>query len=88
MKANLRKGSEMENRFNIEGHWKQIKCPFFHSDNINSISCEGINENTSIRQVFRTKAARFNWEKKYCMKIHECKQCGIYSLANEKYGVN
>lgn len=77
----------MEDRYNLEGHWKQIKCPFFRTDNFNSVSCEGINKNTLIRFVFSTKLERQAWQKKYCRQLGGCKECEIYKLANKKYEV-
>ena len=68
-----------------QGHWKQIKCPFFHSDNFNSVNCEGNIENSAIRHIFPNKAVKQEWEKRYCMEIKACTGCPIYGVANEKY---
>ena len=66
-------------------HWTQIVCPFFHSDDYNSIICEGAAENTSVRQFFKDKKERWAWQKRYCFKIDGCKECPVYRMANEKY---
>lgn len=70
---------------NNSNHWQQIKCPFFHNDNFNSIVCEGFFADSSVRHTFATTKAKWHWEREYCYKIHECALCPIYNLANEKY---
>lgn len=68
-----------------QSHWKLIKCPFFHGDDATSINCEGINRNTTLRQIFPNKESKKKWEKKYCESIHACMDCLVYKSANEKY---
>lgn len=68
-----------------QGHWSQIKCPFFHSDDSTSINCEGFTDNSSVRQIFPNKEIRINWEKRYCYLIKGCELCPVYINANKKY---
>ncbi|MBR1762056.1 MAG: hypothetical protein IJ731_01655 [Eubacterium sp.] len=75
----------MEKHYSVEAHWRKIKCPFFRSDNFNSVNCEGSVEQSSVRQVFKTKQKKDEWERKYCMLIDEYANCPIYELANKKY---
>ncbi|MBQ9531138.1 MAG: hypothetical protein IJR70_03590 [Eubacterium sp.] len=70
---------------NIPSHWKNIKCPFFRSDNYNSISCEGCLEKTSLRHTFKSRFIKDDWQEKYCMKISKCRECPIYRIADNKY---
>lgn len=65
--------------------WYLIKCPFFHSDNFNSILCEGGEDAVAVRQTFKNVAARQLWEDTYCKSIHNCEECFVYKNANEKY---
>ena len=73
------------NTNNNQRHWKQIKCPFFHCDNFNSVCCEGYMEKTSNRFIFPTKSQKMQWQQKYCMSIKGCQSCPIHKLANKKY---
>jgi hypothetical protein len=66
---------------------KTIKCPFYHSENFNSVCCEGNIEGSSIRQIFRGKKQKDEWQKKFCVKVIACTECPIYRMANEKYDV-
>lgn len=68
-----------------QSYWVHIKCPFFHGDKGTSINCEGIKENSVLRQIFRTVSDRQDWEEKYCKSISFCKQCPVYKCADEKY---
>lgn len=68
-----------------QSNWKLIKCPFFHSDDVKSINCEGINHCSTLRQIFKTKEDKRKWEKSYCESVYNCKNCPIYINANEKY---
>ena len=70
---------------NIPSHWKRIKCPFFKSDNFNSISCEGCTENSYIRHAFKNRYIKDEWQNDYCMQINGYKECPIYDIANSKY---
>ena len=70
---------------NTQSHWKKIKCPFFKSDNFNSISCEGCVDKSYIRHAFNSRFVKDDWQDKYCMRIDMFKKCPIYSAANEKY---
>lgn len=65
--------------------WYQIKCPFFHSDNHNSILCEGSEDAVAFRQTFVNVAAREGWEEKYCKSIKGCEKCFVYENAARKY---
>ncbi len=69
----------------VQSHWKQIKCPYFHSDDATSINCEGIRENSTIRQIFHTKEQKKAYEHQFCNDINKCKDCLIYYIANQKY---
>ena len=77
----------MDKRYcvNIPAHWEKIKCPFFKSDNYNSISCEGCSEESYIRHTFKNRFIKDEWQKEYCTEIDFFKNCPLYSLANEKY---
>ena len=70
---------------NVPSHWKKIKCPFFKSDNFNSISCEGCIEKSYIRQAFKDRSVKEQWQDKYCMRIDAFKECPVYGAANQKY---
>lgn len=68
-------------------YWKQIKCPFFHSDDTRSILCEGCKTTSVIRQGFKSKEEKIDWQKKYCMQIKGYEKCPIFCVANKKYEV-
>lgn len=65
--------------------WYLIQCPFFHSDNFNSILCEGGEDTVAIRQTFKNVPAREAWQDKYCKSIKGCEDCFLYKNAYEKY---
>jgi len=69
----------------VPSHWKRIKCPFFKSDNFNSVCCEGTLAKSIIRQAFKSKMIKDDWQTKYCMDIKGCETCPIYAVANIKY---
>lgn len=75
----------MSRKQKVSSHWYLIQCPFFHSDDFNSINCEGIIDGSSLRQIFRGKGDRIAWEDKYCKTIKQHELCPIYMLANTKY---
>lgn len=62
-----------------------IKCPFYSADDGKQrISCEGIVEDSSISQYFRTKKGYKNQVQEYCCKDYE--RCSIHRAIMEKYG--
>jgi hypothetical protein len=65
----------------------KIKCPFYISENFNSINCEGYLKGTSLRQIFPSKNMKEDWQRKFCRKIIACTGCPVYKNANEKYDV-
>ncbi|MBQ9228763.1 MAG: hypothetical protein IJ168_08040 [Eubacterium sp.] len=68
-----------------QGHWVLIKCPFFHCDDAKGINCEGVKEDSTLRQIFRTKEDKRQWEKQYCELLHRYAECPIYRAAMKKY---
>jgi len=77
----------MKASVNTQVSKKTIKCPFYLSENFNSVSCEGYVEGSALRQIFKGKQQKDKWQKKYCVKVISCMSCPIYKLANEKYDV-
>ncbi len=75
----------MSSAYSTRPHWYKIKCPFFKSDNFNSITCEGCVEKSIVRQVFSTKYIKEGWQARYCMEIKGCEKCPVHMLANKKY---
>ena len=68
-----------------QGHWVQIKCPFFNGDTSTSIVCEGCHKYSSVRQTFANGAVKREWNERYCFGLKSYEQCPVYLMAMKKY---
>lgn len=61
-----------------------VGCPFYRSDDgRRHIVCEGITEDSSITQNFRTKSSFQTQMKVFCCEYY--KNCELYNLLMDKY---
>lgn len=67
---------------------KFVKCPYYHEDDTKSIMCEGVVRTSVIRQSFRSKSEKLEWQRKYCNVINEYEKCPIFCVACKKYENN
>lgn len=64
---------------------KFVKCPYYHEDDTFSIMCEGARRTSVIRQTFKSKKEKMNWQNKYCNEMQGYKNCPVYCVACKKY---
>lgn len=67
---------------------KNVKCPFYHSQDSGKIKCEGVSYGNTIHLVFQDNLARARYMIKYCNSIHDCQKCLIHKALCDKWGVN
>lgn len=66
-----------------------VQCPFYICSNEKSITCEGVQANTSLKSVFRTDDGQIlrkdkeEYLNKYC--THNYKECLVYQMLIQKY---
>lgn len=64
---------------------KDIVCPFYKKEAHLVISCEGINQYTSLRLFFITKEFQNKHEVRYCMNLTNYKKCPLYTIIAKQY---
>lgn len=60
-----------------------VGCPFFHYFEGCKIACEGVNENSSIHQAFKSSSERRAYMKRVCYARY--KECRVAKALYEKY---
>lgn len=60
-----------------------IGCPFFHYYDGCKIACEGVEDNSTIHQAFKTAAARLAYMKSVCYTRY--KECPVAKAVYKKY---
>lgn len=68
-----------------KGMWeKLVLCPFYVTDDRNSITCEGVcPASDRITQFFGSREAKNFQRKEYCDRCFV--KCELYNVINEKY---
>ena len=62
----------------------QIECPFYIQENTNTITCEGLFENTSCTHKFKTNKEKKKHEKTICSENHG-KKCFHHRMLSTLY---
>lgn len=62
---------------------RKIKCPFFQTSAKQSISCEGITEDSIIKLIFTTQKRMKLHRQVFCGNRYQ--NCEIYSMLEEAY---
>lgn len=64
-------------------------CPFFRKSDKYSITCEGVEDDSINKTVFRDETGREHQESRNNYRAHYCNlnysKCRIYRMLNEKY---
>ena len=60
------------------------KCPFYHRETGERISCEGATKGATNLIIFENKRDKVRYVDKYC--YDEYTKCGIYKTDLQKYG--
>ena len=54
------------------------KCPFFRSDSVKGIRCEGMPDTKGIRVLFDSEEEKNRYEEEYCLKYpNRCKHAEV-----------
>ena len=59
-----------------------VKCPYYRKEDGVKLCCEGIVEGTHINQIFPTKQARANFERRHCKSAWE--KCPVAMLVSQR----
>ena len=67
---------------------KNVKCPFYHSQDGSKIKCEGVSHGSTIHLVFPDILARSRYMVKHCNSISACQKCLIHKALYDKWGMD
>ena len=62
----------------------EVKCPFYLSELKTTLRCEGVINNTTTVNYFRSKEEFAEYHKKFCE--NDYKNCRYAKLISERYG--
>lgn len=66
---------------------KFVKCPFYRNHDANRIVCEGLADGNTINLVYESAKDKNAYMKEVCDNLLGCRDCPVYILLSEKYGV-
>ena len=64
---------------------KEAQCPFYHSEDLAKIYCEGVDEKSSIHLAFGSATELKEYRKRMCCSNY--KSCHIAKMHYKRYGV-
>lgn len=67
---------------------KDVQCPFYCKNDLNRIVCEGLFERNKINLTFELPEERRMYMQEVCNKLLGCRDCPMYIVLSEKYGVD
>jgi hypothetical protein len=63
---------------------KYVVCPYFRSDQLGKILCEGIQKNAYIHLVFQNSNDKKPYMQRYCFSMENYKNCRICDMLDLK----
>ena len=67
---------------------RNVKCPFYHSQDGSKIKCEGLSDKNTIHLVFKTPEERARFMRNHCNDVQLCKTCLIHKALYMKWGMD
>ena len=67
---------------------RNVKCPFYHSQDGGKIKCEGLSDKNTIHLVFKKNEDRAKFMRNYCNDVQSCKACLIHKMLYMKWGMD
>ena len=64
---------------------KFVQCPFYVKSSPGEISCEGVEDGTSIKVTFNDRTRKVRYMRKRCESMEGYKDCRIHCMLEEKY---
>lgn len=62
---------------------KEVRCPFYHSEDSQMVCCEGVQDRTAIHLAFADKKDLLEYKRRMCNTEYE--SCMIFSMLEKKY---
>ena len=62
-----------------------VKCPFYRTDDIRNIGCEGITHDSTLKLSFRTRAGKDRQNMTFCRECYA--SCPLYGVLAAKWEV-
>lgn len=69
------------------GKDKYVVCPYYKWANKGKISCEGVDDESTIHLVYGDENDTYDYFNDYCCSAYGMHRCLIYRMLNRKYGV-